>query len=173
METDVRILKGSAANDSRKLAASLAPAKLSSVFTHYAVAGKRKYLFILVAALAAVLVVFAAHAIGTDSSNDIPNNGGPQGAANQSGQPSSSPNNSPDGDQPKSGNNTNESKSSSSTTVTVNGQSVDVPQSGSYDKTVDVPGGQARVSGSNSSTSSGSSASNSSTSSTNVNVSSQ
>lgn len=60
---------------------------------------------------------------------------------------------------------------SSSTSVTVNGQSVDVPQSGSYDKTLNVSGSTVHVSGNSSQSTTGGSATNSS--STNVEINSE
>lgn len=59
---------------------------------------------------------------------------------------------------------TGTSSSSNSTSVTVNGQSVAVPQSGSYDKTMKVSGSNVHISGNSSqSTSSGSTTNSSST----------
>lgn len=64
------------------------------------------------------------------------------------------------------------SSNTNSTSVSVNGQPVAVPQSGSYDKTIKVAGGNVHISGNSSqSTSSGGSATNSS--STNVEINSQ
>lgn len=60
---------------------------------------------------------------------------------------------------------------SNSTSVTVNGQSVNVPQSGSYDKTVNVSGSNVHVSGNSSQSTTGGSATNNS--STNVEVNSE
>lgn len=60
---------------------------------------------------------------------------------------------------------------SNSTSITLNGQPVNVPQSGSYDKTMDISGSNVHVSGNSSQSTTGGSATNNS--STNVEVNSE
>lgn len=67
--------------------------------------------------------------------------------------------------------NSSTSSSSNSTSVTVNGQPVNVPQSGTYDQTTHVSGNTVHVSGNSSQSSTGGSTSNNS--STNVEVNSE
>lgn len=67
--------------------------------------------------------------------------------------------------------NTGTSSNTNSTNITVNGQAVDVPQSGAYDKSMNVSGTNVHVSGNSSQSTTGGSATNSS--STNVQINSE
>lgn len=135
-------------------------------------ARKRTYIIIaLIAAIAAMMLgISQAFGEGGQNTADNSSSGNSSSSSNQQppkGQPeqkSSSSNHS----NPQS---TSSSSNTSSTSITVNGQSVDVPQSGSYDKNVNVPGGNVHVSGNTSQSTTGGSASNSTT--TNVNINSE
>jgi hypothetical protein len=135
----------------------------------------RKQAYVIIIALIATVagMVFAISQVfgeGGQSSADNSSSGNTSSSSNhqppkgQPDQPSSSSNNSA----PQS---TSNSSNTSSTSITVNGQSVDVPQAGSYDKNVNVPGGNVHVSGNTSQSTTGGSASNSTT--TNVEINSE
>lgn len=134
---------------------------------------KRVYVIIslITAAIATLLAftqVFGAGG-GSDSGNNASGNSSSssdqQSPKSQSNQSSSSSSN------PSPNESAGKSSSSNSTTVTVNGQSVAVPQSGSYDKNVSVPGGNVHVSGNSSQSTTGNSATNNTT--TNVEINSE
>lgn len=135
-------------------------------------ARKRTYIIIaLIASIAAmVLALSQAFGEGGQNASDNSSSGNSSSSSNQQppkGQPEQ-PSSSSKNTAPQS---TSSSSNTSSTSVTVNGQSVDVPQSGSYDKNVNVPGGNVHVSGNTSQSTSGGSASNST--STNVEINSE
>jgi uncharacterized protein YxeA len=137
----------------------------------------KKRLFIILAVIAAIMSsVFAiAQASGDGKHNSSSNtSNGSSSSTDQHPENSSSGQPQQNATNPSTSSNTNTggSSNSSSTSVTVNGQSVDVPQSGAYDKSVNIPGGNVHVSGSTAqSATDGSSATNSS--STNVEINSE
>ena len=125
---------------------------------------KRIFIISALALAAAGALIAVAQASGHDGQPSDNSNGGSTSSSQQPSGNKSTPGDSSSGSKTSDSSATN----SNSTSVTVNGKSVDVSQSGTYDKTVDVPGGQVRVSGNSSSSTSGGSATNNS--STNVEV---
>ena len=135
---------------------------------------KRIYILVTLLASAVALVLAISQAFGE---------GGQGNTGNTSSDNTSSSNQQPPKQQPdqhSSNSNTNSNttpqstsstSNTSSTSITVNGQSVDVPQSGSYDKNVNVPGGNVHVSGNTSQSTTGGSATNNT--STNVEINSE
>jgi cytoskeletal protein RodZ len=164
---------GNGTSGGGKLAGLFAPSRIRYTYAHFATTGKQKLIIIVIATLMAgiaVAVTFALSGADRNTTNSEQQSGGePSGQSNSGDTNNSNARQSSD----KSDGSASAGKATSSTSVTVNGQSVDVPQSGAYDETVKVPNGQVHVSGNNSSTVSGNSASNSSTSSTTVNVNSR
>lgn len=132
------------------------------------------FLLVLIAAIAGVMLVmsqifgssdhgknasFKNSSNTSSSSNQQPIKEGPEQSSASSNSTSA-----------KSSMNTSTSLNSSSTSVTVNGQSIDVPQTGSYDKTVNVSGGNVHVSGTSAQSTTGSSATNSSNTNVEINT---
>ena len=134
---------------------------------------RKRAIIIAVIALTAAVALFISQVFGEGGQNasDNSSSGNTSSSSNQQppkGQPEQQQSTSSNNTAPKS---TSSSSNTSSTSITVNGQSVDVPQSGSYDKNMNVPGGNVHVSGNTSQSTTGGSASNST--STNVEINSE
>jgi cytoskeletal protein RodZ len=141
----------------------------------FTVLSVRKRVYVIISLIVAAVAAFLAftQVFGEGGSNDSGNSASGntssssdhQSSNSQSSQSSSSSSNSTPNES------TGNSSNSNSTSVTVNGQSVVVPQTGSYDKNVSVPGGNVHVSGNSSQSTTGNSSSNSTT--TNVEINSE
>ncbi len=176
MERSIRLSEKSTTTANKGVAFFNLPCILRTVFSTFLSSRTRKYTTVIFAAFVITFVMAVmvyAFEDTNQANNTSNNNGSAQQQPLQSSQSASGGSSGPNEDkQPENDQTTTNESLSSSTSVTVNGQAVDVPQGGSYDKTVDVPGGQVHVSGNSSSVASKGTTSNSSTSTTTVNVSS-
>lgn len=134
---------------------------------------QRLYIFlVLLAVIIGVLLVMSqVFGRGEDKENlNASNSSETSSSSNQ--QPIKNTTSKPMDSKPTtSGSTSSTATNSNSTSVTVNGQSVNIPQSGSYDKTMNISGSNVHVSGNSSQSTTGGSATNNS--STNVEVNSE
>lgn len=141
----------------------------------FTVLSVKKRVYVIISLIVAAVAAFLAftQVFGEGGSSDSGNNS--SGNTSSSSDQQSSKSQSSQSSSSSSSTSQNESSSSSSnsnsTSVTVNGQSVAVPQSGSYDQNVSVPGGNVHISGNSSQSSTGNSSSNNTT--TNVEINSE
>lgn len=132
------------------------------------------YIFlVLLAVIVGVLLVMSqVFGRGENKENLNATNSSDTSSSNQ--QPIKDTTNKPMANNPTTSGSTSSSSTatnSNSTSVTVNGQSVTIPKSGSYDKTMNISGSNVHVSGNSSQSTTGGSATNNS--STNVEVNSE
>lgn len=132
------------------------------------------FLVLFAAIIGGILMISQAFGASDHSQNTNLTNSSDAASSNQQTPKNSSENSSPSSSRAtstKSSNNTSTASNLSSTAITVNGQSVAVPQSGNYDKTMNVSGSNVHVSGTSSQSTTGGSATNSAT--TNVEINSE
>lgn len=131
---------------------------------------KRKFTFliILIALIGAIFAMAQVFGAGNTMNNDSSNTSG--SASTPSDQQPASDH--ATGEQSNGNTHTSGSSASntSSTSVTVNGQSVSVPQSGTYDKSIETPSGTVHVSGTTSQATTGNSVTNNSTTHVDINT---
>lgn len=134
---------------------------------------QRLYFFLVLVAVIVGVVLVMSQVFGQDGHNVNLNETNSSNTSSSSNkQPIKDTPNKPIANNPTTSDSASSSSTatnSNSTSVTVNGQSVNVPQSGSYDKTMNISGSTVHVSGNSSQSTTGGSATNNSSTKVEVN----